>query len=118
MKISRLLFFPVILGVYALTFIATKKIEPCDDDCARVRETGSAIFFNRESYVLSVNRCSFNRVSDTLCIYVRDTIGINWNLFADTACIIATQKGLPHQKLIVMRPGGAPTDTLVKRQCP
>lgn len=112
------LLLPSILGVYAFIFIATKIAEPCDDDCEKVREVSSLLYNSRESYILSVGRCSYNRVSDTLCILVRDTAGINWNLLADTSCAIATLKGLLHQKIFILKTGTSPLDTLVKKSCP
>jgi hypothetical protein len=117
-KSIRILLVPAILIVYAALFMATKAAEPCDDDCEKVKEVRSAIFNTREDYVLSAGRCSYNRVSDTLCILVRDTSGINWNLLADTACTIATSKGLMQQKIFILKTGTSPFDTLAKKICP
>lgn len=118
MKFSRLLFLSFILGVYTLTFIATKKNIPCNDDCERVTNFRVAMMNGRDSYILTVFRCTYNVVSDSICFTVRDSAGINWNALADTACTLAAQNGLLHQKLFFFRTGTGIPDTLLKRQCP
>jgi hypothetical protein len=68
--------------------------------------------------VYSANRCGSPYIpSDSICVYVKDTIGINWDIIADSTCYFATQAGLPQQKIFILKTG-FPTDTLVKRQCP
>jgi hypothetical protein len=118
MKKKNWVLLPVILLGYTLLFMATKIAEPCDDDCQKVRAVDDALRTNREGYIYATGRCSYNRVSDSLCVMVRDTTGIDWNLLADTACIIATQKGLPHQQIFVVKIGTSPMDTLAKKRCP
>lgn len=117
-KLSFILLF-LICGVYAVTFIATKPAQPCDTDCEKVQITGSLLFKNRESYVQGVYRCAYQRVSDTLCVIVKDTTGINWDRLADTACMIATGNGLLRQYILVLTDRrGAPLDTLARLRCP
>lgn len=118
MKAIRLLILPVILLIYTFTFMATKPAGVCDDDCERVGAFSSQLYQGRESYVLASYRCSFNRISDTLCITVRDTTGIDWNVLADTACAIATRNGLLHQQIYIFRTATTPLDTLAKKRCP
>lgn len=117
MRKINFLILSLILIVYASLYIATSKDVPCEGDCDKVYQTGKSLS-NSRTYVLSTNRCTLPGVFDTLCIYVKDTIGINWNLFADTACIIATQHGLLQQKIFVLKIGTSPPDTLVKKVCP
>ncbi|MBL7731533.1 MAG: hypothetical protein JNM88_10175, partial [Chitinophagaceae bacterium] len=66
-------------------------------------------------YLLAVNRCFTYRVNDTLCVYVRDTAGIDWERFADTVCMTATSYALDRQKIFIIKPG---PDTIVRRTCP
>jgi hypothetical protein len=115
MKNRKLLFFGI-LFCYAFMYIATSKRPICDGDCEKVRSV--RIAYKSKSYVLSVERCSFPRVSDTLCIYVKDTTGINWNQLADTTCIVAAQQGLSQQKVFILKTGTVPFDTLARKICP
>lgn len=115
-KYSRFILFFILLG-YALLHIATKYNYPCEDDCARVNEFSNELSSSRD-YVYGAYRCSRVAVSDTLCVYVKDTIGINWSLLADTACNIATQKGLQRQKLFFINNVNSIRDTILVRQCP
>ena len=112
-----MMILPLIVIVYASLYIATSKDVPCEGDCQKVYETGIAIS-NSRTYVYGVYRCTQPRISDTLCIIVKDTLGINWNLFADTVCIIATQQGLIQQKIFVLKSGTSPPDTLARKVCP
>jgi hypothetical protein len=118
MKKIRFVILPLILAVYTLLFMATKREFPCDDDCQKVRSVEDALRTNRETYIYSASRCTNNRISDTLCVLVRDTSGINWNLLADTACIIATQKGLLNQQVFILKLGTSPFDTVARKRCP
>jgi hypothetical protein len=117
MRKLKWLILPLILIVYAFLYIATTKNVECEGDCDKVYQTGKSLS-NSRTYVLSTYRCTLPGVSDTLCIYVKDTIGINWNLFADTVCIIATQQGLIRQKIFVLKNGTSPPDTLARKVCP
>lgn len=118
MRKRKLLLLPIILTVYSLLFIATKPNYPCDGDCEKVNAFDNALRFNRESYIFGTQRCSYNRISDSLCVLVRDTTGINWQLLADTACDIATQKGLLQQKIFILKLGTSPLDTVARKVCP
>lgn len=103
---------------YFVTFIATKKNYPCNQDCENVVNFNNSIRKGREAYVVGAHRCSANPVSDTLCVFLNDTIGINIPLFADTACMLAVQNGLLRQKIIIMKNFSSPIDTLIKKDCP
>lgn len=104
----------IILSAYAFLYIATTKPVHCEGDCERTLNTYIALNAGRD-YVYNVSRCS-PQVTDTLCILVKDTTGINWDLFADTACMVATQNGLLQQKIFVLK--NATHDTLARKSCP
>jgi hypothetical protein len=114
-KKSILLF--LILGFYSVLYIATKRVLPCEADCQSVLTVQQNLRMNR-SYVEGVFRCSYRLASDTLCVMVKDTIGVNWNLLADTACSIATQAGLLQQKIFIIKNWSSPIDTLARKVCP
>jgi hypothetical protein len=118
MKNRKPVILSLILIAYALLYIATKPNFPCEGDCAKVQAVDSTIRKGRESYVLGTVRCSWGYVSDTLCVYVKDTSGVNWNLLADTTCIIATQSGLLQQKVFILKSNTYPPDTLARKICP
>ena len=115
MQYKKPLFFLLLTG-YALLYTATSKQVPCDDDCEKTGRVFQQLSTNR-TYVYGVYRCTQPRPSDTLCVLVRDTSGINWNMFADTACKIATQQGLLQQKIFILKNGTNPYDTLAKKLC-
>jgi cadmium resistance protein CadD (predicted permease) len=117
MKPRTILLLPFVLGFYCLLYIATKPNVPCDGDCELVEQVTERIRNNRESYVYHVQRCTYRAASDTLCVYVKDTTGIDWNLLADSTCYFATQVGLRQQKVFILKPG-FPNDTVARRQCP
>ncbi len=73
MKIIKLLLLPLLLFSFAFLFMATSKVVPCEGDCAIVQDVYQALRNGRESYVNYVYRCGYNQVSDTLCIFVKDT---------------------------------------------
>lgn len=116
MKFPRTIFLALLI-LYGSLYIATTKHIPCEDDCERMLNAQKTISANRP-YVEGVSRCTYRQASDTLCVYVRDTTGINWSLFADTACMAASQNGLPHQKIFILKWNSYPMDTLVKKVCP
>jgi hypothetical protein len=113
---SGLLLF-TILGFYAALHIATSYQPRCDGDCEKIENINAKLSANHP-YVRYVQRCTYRSVSDTICVYVRDTIGINWNLLADSTCYFANREGLPRQKVFVIRQTNFPADTLVRMQCP
>lgn len=118
MKIVKLLLLPLLLFSFAFLFMATSKVLPCEGDCATVQDVYMALRNGRESYVNYVYRCGYNQVSDTLCIFVKDTTGINWNSLADTACMEASRRGLTRQKIFVIKDLSSPIDTLARIICP
>ncbi|MCX6316160.1 MAG: hypothetical protein NTW29_02640 [Bacteroidetes bacterium] len=107
----------LILFVYAGLYIATSTPDKCDNDCERTNQTFMNLRLNRP-YVSTLYRCTNRQGSDTLCVFVSDTTGIDWNLFADTACMVASQNGLPRQKIFIIKSGATPPDTLAKKVCP
>jgi hypothetical protein len=115
MKNRKLLFFGI-LFCYAFMYIATSKQPLCNDDCEKTEKVAS-ILLQDKKYVQSVYRCTQPRISDTLCVFVKDMIGINWNLLADTTCLLATQNGLLQQKIFVLK-GNYPYDTVARKICP
>jgi hypothetical protein len=118
MKRNHKFLILLILAAYSLLYIATSYQVPCEGDCEKVSQVSERIRNNRQSYVYSANRCGSPYIpSDSICVYVKDTIGVDWNLLADSTCYFATQAGLPQQKVFIMK-AGLPNDTLVIRQCP
>jgi hypothetical protein len=110
----------IILTSYSLLFIATSidKEIICDGDCEKISNFNQALKNGRSSYIYGANRCTRTNPSDTLCVFVKDTIGINWNLLADTACILATQQGLLQQIIFILKNSQYPPDTVSRKQCP
>lgn len=111
------LFICCILAIYAFLYLATSVPDKCDDDCQKRANVFQQLLVNRP-YVSNLYRCTNQANSDTLCVYVRDTTGIDWNLFADTVCMTTTQSGLPRQKIFVLKFTGAAYDTVAKKVCP
>ncbi len=105
----------VLIG-YAFLYIATKR-DSCFEDCQKVAELSQALRQNRENYFVFATRCTYSVQSDTLCIFVKD-IGNNWDLFADTVCNAATQRGLLRQKIFILETNTQPYDTLARKSCP
>ena len=107
-----------IVVFYAFLYWATSvdKGYLCDEDCQRVNQLDT-LLLHRYTYLYSVNRCS-RTPTDTLCVYVRDTTGINWDRFADTVCLYANSIGLRQQKLFIIRSISFQPDTVVRKQCP
>lgn len=118
MKNFKSAILTMILIVYALLYMATSKEPICLEDCQKIGDLNSALRENRESYFRYASRCTYYGQSDTICVSVKDTLGINWNLFADTVCLLATQKGLLRQKIFILKIGIYPPDTLARKVCP
>lgn len=116
--VIKKLFLPLICIVYALLYMATSVPDRCYEDCQKINELNEALRVNRSAYFYGSGRCTYSGQSDTLCVSVKDTLGINWNLFADTVCSIATQKGLLRQKIFIIAGGAFPPDTLARKECP
>jgi hypothetical protein len=117
MKIFKYLTLSLILIAFSLLYLATSYQVPCEDDCAKVYSVDTTMSRNRD-YVFWVSRCSGTQQSDSLCVYVKDTIGINWNLLADTVCAVATQNGLARQKIFIIKTNVTPPDTVARKICP
>lgn len=117
-KIKFLILSLILMG-YALLYMATSK-ETCFEECEKIYKLNESLKLNRP-YVLGASRCVYTyRTVDSLCVQVKDTIGINWNLLADTVCMIAAQKGLLNQKVLILvyRNATFTYDTLAYKQCP
>ncbi len=108
-----------VITAYSLIYIATsyQKEPVCDSDCDKLGDVANRLYNNR-TYVYNVNRCNPGRVSDTICVFVADSSGVNWNLLADSACYFATQVGLSQQKIFVIKNTLVPWDTVAIKQCP
>lgn len=117
MKKIKILIFPFIIVLYGLIYVATSVEKECLGDCETMMLFNEALRENR-NYVHGASKCGRSAGSDTLCINVKDSIGINWNLLADTACMLATQKGLLRQKLFLIRTVNSIRDTILFKQCP
>jgi len=108
---------------YVFMYTETKERYLCDDDCEKIQAIDSMLIKSHD-YVYTVYRCyqsySTPQASDTLCVNVKDTIGVNWDLLADTICMLASQNGLNHQKVFIYKYDTATYlfDTLVKKNCP
>jgi hypothetical protein len=115
----KFLILPLVLVGYYLLYVATSvdKFGSCIDDCQKVHEFSQSLSSSRD-YVYGAHRCTNVAVSDTLCVIVKDTSGINWNQLAHTACTLATQKGLLQQKLFFIRIVNSLPDTILIKQCP
>ena len=110
--------FIVILLFYMCLYMATKYVPECYEDCEKRRQIDASLSVGR-NYFYGTYRCTNTAVSDTLCVYVKDTTGINWNLFADTVCSVATSYGLIRQKVFIIKQGSIfPLDTVARKQCP
>lgn len=119
MKKSKysILLLPIIVLLYAALYIATSYSVPCEGDCEKVSKITEKLRTNK-SYVYGAFRCTYLQGSDTLCIYVQDTIGIDWNHLADTTCLLAQENGLFQQKVFVIKNGTFPNDTVARKICP
>jgi len=118
MKKIKLLILPFLLLLFSILFMATSKQPICDRDCSAVINVGTALRNGRISYVEGVFRCGYSLVSDTLCVFVKDTTGIDWNSLADTTCMIAAQNGLSGQKIFIVKNFSFPSDTVARKICP
>jgi predicted 3-demethylubiquinone-9 3-methyltransferase (glyoxalase superfamily) len=117
LKRFKFFFLSLLLISYALLYIATSKPFPCDADCEAMTALDTLVKKNRD-YVYTANRC-YQPASDSICVWVKDSSGIDWNLLADTVCQVATSKGLLQQYIIVLKVNstGNP-DTVLKKRCP
>lgn len=118
MNINKSLILSLIIVGYAFVYIATSK-DPCSGDCKKIEIIRESLKLNRP-YLLGVYRCINNyRTIDSLCVKVTDTTGVNWGLLADTACMVASQNGLPDQKIFILRFSKTSSnyDTLAFKEC-
>jgi hypothetical protein len=117
MKLKTSLILSLTLLFYSIIYLATSKVVPCEGDCAKIYGFDTTLR-NKYNYYLGAYRCARTYSTDTLCIYVKDTIGINWDLFSDTVCIYARGLGLSSQNLFILNNGVLPPDTLARKKCP
>jgi len=118
MKKSKVVVLALVLFFYAGLYLATTKKDVCiTGDCEKIFLVTEALR-NAKSYVYSANRCTYRQGSDTLCIFVKDTTGVNWNALADTACLVAQDKGLLQQKIFIIKADHFPNDTVARKVCP
>lgn len=102
--------FPAILIFYALLYIATTRVERCDDQCQKYYGVDTMLRKNRP-YVYDAFKCA-----DTVfCLYVNDSIARNWPGLADTACSYLRSVSLPPVRIIVA--SANTNDTLVSQRC-
>ncbi len=117
MKKVKVVLLSLILLVFALLYLATSVPDRCLEDCQKVNDFAVELMQNRK-YIYGVFRCSRNANADTLCVFANDSVNINWNLLADTACAIATQKGLIRQTIFFIDNRALPLDTMAIKVCP
>ena len=115
-RITRSLILFIVVAFYALLYWATS-VDKCDEDCQKQIELSALLAKNR-TYVYGAWRCSQSYISDTLCVSLKDTVGVNWDLLADTACQYANSLGLYHQKVFLIKIGVSRPDTVARKQCP
>jgi hypothetical protein len=119
MRKLKWVILPLILGGYSLLYMATSYEKECIGECDKLLHLHETLSSNREHYFYGVHRCTYpQQSSDTLCVYVKDTLGIDWNLFADTVCQAATNNGLPGQSIFILNQSIFPPDTLARKVCP
>jgi len=117
MKRKTSLILSLTLLFYLIIYLATSKVVPCEGDCAKTYGLDT-ILRNKYKYYLQSFRCARTYSTDTLCVYVKDTTGINWDRFSDTVCMYAKSVGLSSQILLIMNNGVLPPDTLARKRCP
>lgn len=119
MKFIKLLILPAVLAVYMLFFMATSMPYKCDEDCEKTNRLLENLRPGRDSLQMTIGRCSYNRVSDTLCVIVNRNINWDWPGFADTVCQQATAIGMLQQKVFILGYGTTSYyDTLAVKFCP
>lgn len=105
-----------VVAFYSLLYVATSR-EECSEDCEKRVQLQDLLRNNRD-YIFYVDRCGVTYGTDTLCIGVVDTAGVNWDLLADTACTYANSVGLLRQTIFFLDLQVSPYDTLARKQCP
>lgn len=115
--LTKSLILVVVVMFYSLLYMATSIDDKCDDLCQKISRLNTTLF--KFDYFYGANRCASSWASDTLCVRVKDTIGINWDRFADTVCLYANSVGLYQQKIFLIRNSTtSPPDTVARKQCP
>ncbi|MBN8689020.1 MAG: hypothetical protein J0M10_18565 [Chitinophagales bacterium] len=115
MKLFKPLLLPLILVLFSFLYMATSVDKSCTTlDCQQFSMIADEVRSGRD-WVQQVNRC---RGAADICVYVKDTTGINWDLFADTVCQIATAEGLLNQTVYVLAGNQTGVITHVVKQCP
>ena len=117
MKLKASLILSLTILFYSLLYLATSKVVPCEDDCAKIAALDTTLV-NKYKYVSYAYRCARSYSIDTLCVFVKDTAGINWNLFADTVCLYANSVGLYQQEILLIKISASSADTVAKKKCP
>jgi hypothetical protein len=115
--LTKSLILLVVIGFYSLLYIATTPPERCFEDCQKLSKLNDLLRKDR-NYLYGVHRCTSRYSLDTLCINVKDTTGVNWNLLADTVCLYAKSVGLSQQMVLVLNNAIYPPDTLARKKCP
>lgn len=115
--LTKVFIMLAVIGFYTLLYIGSSYPVRCEDDCQKVYQLDTTLS-RKFDYFSWASRCTSSRVSDTLCIQVKDTIGIDWDRFADTVCLYARSVGLNQQKLFLIKWSSVSTDTVARKQCP
>ena len=115
--LTKSLILSSVVLVYAILYIATSYGGRCDEDCQTVFRLDSTLR-NKYDYVWGVQRCIYRQGTDSLCIMVKDTVGIDWDRFADTVCTYSNSIGLRRQEIFILRNSVFPPDTLARKRCP
>jgi hypothetical protein len=119
MRFIKILILPAILAVYMLFFMATSMPYKCDADCEKTNRLLENLRPGRDTLQMTIGRCSYNRVSDTLCVIVNRNVNWDWPGFADTVCQQATAIGMLQQKVFILGYGTTSYyDTLAVKFCP
>ena len=115
--LSKSLILFTVVAFYSILYLATSYEVKCEGDCAKIYGLDTTLS-KKYDYFHDVLRCTYSQGSDTLCIYVKDTTGINWDRFADTVCLYANIAGLYQQEIFIIKNGVWPPDTVARKQCP
>lgn len=116
-RLTKILILPAVIIFYTLLYMASQYPVKCDENCSK-QTTLDTTLRNKYSYFYGVWNCARMPQSDTLCITVKDTVGINWDRFADTVCLYANSVGLQQRKIFMVNNLRYPPDTLARKQCP
>ena len=115
--LTKSLILLIVVAFYSFLYLATSHPVNCEDDCQKLYGLDTTLS-KKYNYFYGAQRCTYRQGSDTLCIYVKDTVGINWDRFADTVCMYANSVGLYTQKIFLVNNRVNPPDTVARKQCP